>query len=168
MLWGKYPKACTPLASILDAYPDLPPDLVTVILTQETVIEVALSLSGGAGLGGTDLISLQHWMLYFDEARGEYGRLLQSLQMGWWISGPMGRLSHTNVCSLGPRQQAPSSVACGGRRNLEVFDGEVCPEGGWTGGKVGVWDRPTLWRDRGRHIGGNPHYALPVAAWWPG
>ena len=59
------------MASILDAYPDLPPDLVTVILTQETVIEVALSLSGGAGLGGTDLISLQHWMLYFDEARGE-------------------------------------------------------------------------------------------------
>ena len=33
--------------------------------------EVAGHLSGGAGPGGTDLVSLQHWLLRFGAASGE-------------------------------------------------------------------------------------------------
>ena len=40
-------------------------------ITDDTVTAVAGRLSGGAGLGRTDLVSLQHWLLQFGAASGE-------------------------------------------------------------------------------------------------
>ena len=40
-------------------------------LTEDTVTEVAQRLSGVYGPGGTDTVSLQHWILRFGGAMGE-------------------------------------------------------------------------------------------------
>ena len=48
------------MASSLDAYPGWTPELVPVYLAEDTVIEFARRLSGGAGPGITDSISIHH------------------------------------------------------------------------------------------------------------
>ena len=45
--------------------------MVLVDITDDVVSAVAGRLLGGAGPGGTDLISLQHWLLRFGAASGE-------------------------------------------------------------------------------------------------
>ena len=71
VLRDKQPEARTPTAASLDLYHDRPPDLTLVDITNETVTAVAGRLSGGAGPGGTDSVSLQHWLLRFGAASGE-------------------------------------------------------------------------------------------------
>ena len=66
------------------------------------------------------------------------------------------------------KNRASHSAARGGGINLAEFDGELLPEGGGTGGKLGVWGGPTVLRDRGTNIGGHPHNELPVASAFPG
>ena len=63
-------KACTPTEASLDSYPDRPPELVPVDITDDVVTAVAGRLSGGSGPGGTDSVSLQHWLLRFRAAIG--------------------------------------------------------------------------------------------------
>ena len=46
-------------------------ELVPVDITDDTVTEVAGHLSRGARLGGTNLASLQHWLLIFGATIGE-------------------------------------------------------------------------------------------------
>ena len=70
VLRTKHPEACAPTAAILDLYPDLPPEIAPFNITNNTVTEVARLLSGGAGPGGTDSVSLQHWLLRFGAASG--------------------------------------------------------------------------------------------------
>ena len=65
VLCNKYPEARPPPATSLDSYPDRPPELVPVDITENTVIEVAGRLSGGAGKGGEDSVILQNWLLHF-------------------------------------------------------------------------------------------------------
>ena len=60
VLRTKHPKARPPIAAILDLYPDRPPELVPVDITNYKVMAVAGKLSGGAGPGGTESASLQH------------------------------------------------------------------------------------------------------------
>ena len=48
------------------------------------VSAVAGRLSGGAGPGGTDLVSFQHWLLRFGAASGEL-RLIVA-EVGKWLS----------------------------------------------------------------------------------
>ena len=55
----------TPSAACLDDYPGKPPEMVPVDITDDVVLAVAGRLSGGAGPGGNDSISLQHWLLWF-------------------------------------------------------------------------------------------------------
>ena len=52
-------------------YPNRPPELTTVEITNDTVTAVAGRLSGGAGTGRTDSVSLQRWLLRFRAASGE-------------------------------------------------------------------------------------------------
>ena len=52
VLWSKHQWDRAPSTTSLDAYPIRPPELVPVGLTEDTVIEVARPLLGGAGLGG--------------------------------------------------------------------------------------------------------------------
>ena len=84
MLHAKHPDARPPSASCLDAYPGPPPEMVPVDITDDVVTAVAGCLSGGAGPGGTDSISLQHWLLRFGAASGEL-RLIVA-EVGEWIS----------------------------------------------------------------------------------
>ena len=71
VLRAKHPEAQTPTAASLDSYPDRPPELTPVDITNDTVTAVAGRLSGGSGPGGTDLVSLQHWILRFRAASEE-------------------------------------------------------------------------------------------------
>ena len=71
VLRAKYQEARTPTAASLDSYPNRPLELTSVDITEDTVTAVAGRLSGGAGPGGTESVSLQHWLLWFGEASGE-------------------------------------------------------------------------------------------------
>ena len=67
----KHPKAQTPRAASLDCYTGRPPELTPVDINDDTVTAVAGRLLGGAGPGGTDSVSLQHWILRFGAASAE-------------------------------------------------------------------------------------------------
>ena len=71
MLWKKHPDNYAPSSQSLDAYSSRPTEMVFLELMEYTVIEVYWSLSGGAGLGGTDSVRLQHWTFCFGEACGK-------------------------------------------------------------------------------------------------
>ena len=58
VLHTKHPDARPPSAACLDAYLGPPPEMVPVDITHDVVSAVAGRLSGGAGPGGTDSISL--------------------------------------------------------------------------------------------------------------
>ena len=84
VLHTKHPDACPLSASCLDAYPGKPPEMVPVDITDDVVSAVAGHLSGGAGPGGTNLISLQHWLLRFGAASGELQLIVA--EVGKWLS----------------------------------------------------------------------------------
>ena len=65
VLHTKHPDARPLSTAILDTYPDQPPELIPVDTTKDTLMEVAGKLSRGEGPGGTDLVSLQQWILRF-------------------------------------------------------------------------------------------------------
>ena len=71
VLRNKHLNACPPSVARLDTYTGRPPDLVSVDIPDKTVTKVAGSLSGGSGIGETDLVSLQHWLLRFGAEIGE-------------------------------------------------------------------------------------------------
>ena len=71
VLRSKQPEARTPTAASLDLYPDRPPELTPVDITDDMVTAVAGQLSGGAGPGRTESVSLQHWLLRFRAASRE-------------------------------------------------------------------------------------------------
>ena len=60
VLLTKHLEARTPTAASLDSYMGRPPETTQVDITKDTVTTVAGRLSGGAGPGGTDSVSLQH------------------------------------------------------------------------------------------------------------
>ena len=80
------PEARTPTAASLDLYPDCPPELVQIEITNNTVTAVAGRISGGARPGGTESISLQHWLLRFGAASGEL-RLIFGIFTEWLSNG---------------------------------------------------------------------------------
>ena len=51
---SKHPQDRTQITESLDSYPDRPPELTPVEITDDTVTEVAGRLLGGDGPGGTD------------------------------------------------------------------------------------------------------------------
>ena len=87
VLSSKHPEAQTPTVSSLDSYPDRPPELTPVDITDDTVTAVTGRLLGWAGSGGTDLVSLQHWLLSFGVASGELrlivGDFTEWMGNGW-------------------------------------------------------------------------------------
>ena len=87
VLHTKHPEAWAPTAASLGSYPDRPPELVNVNITDDTVTAVARRLLGGARPGGTDSVSLQHWLLRFGVTSGELrlivGEFTECLGNGW-------------------------------------------------------------------------------------
>ena len=55
-----------------------------MVITDDMVATVSRRLSGGVGIGGTDLISLQHWLLRFGAASGELRFIVA--EVGEWLS----------------------------------------------------------------------------------
>ena len=60
MLCAKHPEARMPTAACLTSYTRCPPELTPVGITDDMVTAVAWRLSGGAGPGGNDSVSLQY------------------------------------------------------------------------------------------------------------
>ena len=94
VLRTKNPDARPPSAACLNAYPGKPPEMVPVDIMDDVVSSVIGRLSGGAGPGGTDSISIQHWLLRFGAASGEL-RLIAA-EVGEWLSNrrPRKKLDH--------------------------------------------------------------------------
>jgi hypothetical protein len=65
-LQSKHPDATIPEASSLQSYPTLP-DFNDIDVTEGVVEPVARRLRGCAGPSGTNLLSLQQWLLRFEE-----------------------------------------------------------------------------------------------------
>ena len=65
VLRSKHPGARPTTAIIFEAYGGKPLAFVTVYITDETVEYIARQIADSAGTGGTDLVSLQHWLLRF-------------------------------------------------------------------------------------------------------
>ena len=70
--------------------------MVPVNITDDVVAAVAGRLSGGASPGGTDLVSLQHWLLRFGAASREL-RLIVA-EFGEWICN--GRPLWAAYCAM--------------------------------------------------------------------
>ena len=86
VLRTKHPEARTPKAACLDRYTGRPPELTPVDITDDTVTAVAGRFLGGAGPGGTDSVSLQHWLLRFGAASAEL-RLIVGNFVEWLGNG---------------------------------------------------------------------------------
>ena len=92
MFFGKkHPEAHAPYARSLGAYLVSPPKLVPLELTEDTVAEVARSLSGGAETGGTESVSLHHYIIRFREAIkdlrmivAKFAEWLENLRPPWY------------------------------------------------------------------------------------
>ena len=84
VIWDKHLDPCTHSTIRINVYPGRPPELLHVDLTEGKVVEVALHLLWGAGLGVTDSVILQHCLLQFGEASGE----LQQIVVGFtkWMT----------------------------------------------------------------------------------
>ena len=87
VLHKKHPEAPTPKTANLDSYLGCPPEITLVDTTEDTVTEVARRLSGVAGPGGTDSVSLHHWILRFGAATAELRLIIRDfvelLGNGW-------------------------------------------------------------------------------------
>ena len=90
VLCTKHPEACPPTVSSLDSYQDCPPEFVPVGITDNTVTVVAERISGGAGMGGTDSVSLQHWLLRFGASSGGLWMIVAVFRSGLEMGGPHG------------------------------------------------------------------------------
>ena len=64
VLHPKHPEACPTTATRLNSYVGNPQVLVTVDVPEETVTKVGGRISGRAGLGEIDTVSLHHWILW--------------------------------------------------------------------------------------------------------
>ena len=72
VLCTKHPDACPLYSARLDSYTCQPLELVPAEITSETVTEILGHLSGVSRPRGMDLVSLQHWLLRFRSASGEF------------------------------------------------------------------------------------------------
>ena len=76
VIHAKHMEARTPTAAFLQSYTGRLPELTQVDITYDKVTDVAGLLSGGAVPGGTDSVSLQHWILRFSAASAELRQIV--------------------------------------------------------------------------------------------
>ena len=89
VLKSKHPEAIILEGNHLEEYEHLP-ELVTLDITEDTVLEVTSKIRGAAGPGGVDSLTLQHWLLRFGkesknlrEAVASMTRLLSNESPSW-------------------------------------------------------------------------------------
>ena len=95
----KHMEVRPPSAASLDTYPDQSPYLFPVDITDNTVMEVVVRLSGGAGLGGAESVSLQHWILRFGAANGEL-RMTVADFTEWIANGQVPWVAYSDLVSV--------------------------------------------------------------------
>ena len=61
----KHQEPCPLSTASLDSYLVQPTELVPFNVIKDTMMEVVGNIYGGDRMGGTDLVSLQHWILIF-------------------------------------------------------------------------------------------------------
>ena len=71
VLHSKHPDARPPTRTSLESYPVQLPDLILIDMTEDTVTDITGNLSIGSGTRGSDLVSLNKWLLQFRAASGE-------------------------------------------------------------------------------------------------
>ena len=125
----------------LNTYPDRPPDIVPLDITNNTVREVAGRLSGGSEPGETDSVILKYWLLRFGAARGELRLTLA--EFAEWMgerAAPLGCLPSADERPDDHAGQAArgQSGRCG--RNLAETHAGVHPEGDGAGSQGCLWD----------------------------
>ena len=54
------------------------PELIKLDITNDTVLAVAAKLSGGAGPGGIDSLTLQNWLLPFGKESNQLREVIAS------------------------------------------------------------------------------------------
>ena len=96
VLRTKHPDAHPPSAASLNTYTDKLTEMVHVDITDDVVLAVAGRLLGRAGPGGTDLVSLQHWLLRFGAASGEMRQIVA--EFGEWLCN--GRPPWSAYCAM--------------------------------------------------------------------
>ena len=84
VLRTKHPNARPPSEAYLDTYPNNHLEMVPVDITNDVVPAVAGRLLGGAGPGGIDSVSIQHWLLRFGAASGELRQIVAEFRE--WLS----------------------------------------------------------------------------------
>ena len=84
VLCTKNTDARPPSAACLDAYPNNPPEMFPINITDDVVVAVEGRLSRGVGPGGTGSVSLQHSILRFGAASGELRQIV--VEFGEWLS----------------------------------------------------------------------------------
>ena len=130
VLHTKHPEARTPTEACLENYTGRPLEPTPVDITDDTVTAVAGRLLGGAGPGGTDSVSLQHWLLRFGTASAELrlvvGDLVEWLGNGWPPWAAYWALMSGWLIAL-DKQLGIRPDGVGG--DLAPYDGEVFTEG---------------------------------------
>ena len=148
VLHTKHLYAHPPTLASLDTYPDRPPDIFSVDITNDTVTEVTGRLSGGAWPGGggvlseTPVLAPTPWC----SKKGTTADCCRLFGVVWQRAAPMVLLPSTDERSDDRTVQAARDQAGWGRRNLAEVDGEVCTVGDRTGGQVHLRDRESSWR----------------------
>jgi len=97
-----------------EPYEEGPPDSVPVEVTAEIVESVASKLSGGAGPGGTDAVTLQNWLLRYGVASERLRISLASL--GAWLANgnpPWAAYRALRACRLVALDKQPGSRPVG-------------------------------------------------------
>ena len=99
VLCTKHQEAQTPPAVCLESYTGRPPELTPVDITEYTVTAIAGRIFGAAGPGGTDSVSLQHWLLRFVAASAEL-RLIVGDLVEWLENGQPPRAAYWALMSV--------------------------------------------------------------------
>ena len=77
-LQSKHPDSIIPAPDHLETYDKLPA-LVTLDIINNTVQSVAAKMSGGAGPGGIDSLTLQNWLLHFGKESNQLREAIASI-----------------------------------------------------------------------------------------
>ena len=136
VLSTKHPDSRLPTVSSLDTYPDLPPELVPVDITDYKVMEVAGQLSRGAGSGGGGLSEPPELSPEFRS--GKQGAAADCCRLCVVVrqrAVPMIRLLSYDEIPADCTGQAARGRAGQGRGNLAAADVKVCTVGEGSGGQ---------------------------------
>ena len=79
ILYSKHPETRPSLDARLKRYMDVPLSIVPLDIMGDVMTEVGCRISSGAGLGVTDVVSLNHWIIQYREVSPELRKIVASI-----------------------------------------------------------------------------------------